>query len=390
MSLHSRLLDACKSLDAALGVPAARLVSGARRPWPAAPRDVLCIRLWGLGNLALLAPALRAAAARGRVRLLTLERNADFVRRHLPGIEPLPLAEPPRPGCAPALLRHLCALRRDPPEAILDAEQFLRLPLLLVRAASGAPAVGLDTPGQGRGPLLDRAVAHDPTRHVADTFATLARAAGLPSPWGGPALVMDDAAAARVRARLLATLPPGGPLIVLHPGSGDHFPGRRWAPDRFAALGTRLVRESGARLVITGLCAERPLVARLLRAAPPETLDLCGRLDTAELLALLAQADLLVANDTGPVHLADALGTRCVALYGPNTPHRYGPRLPGSRALFADLPCSPCLDDRTMKRSACRHHVCMEALDVGAALSACRLALAGRAASAPEVHALVP
>jgi heptosyltransferase-2 len=390
VSLHSRLLDACKSLDAALGVPAARLFAGGRRPLPAAPRDVLCVRLWGLGNLALLAPSLRAAATRGRVRLLTLERNADFVRRHLPAIEPLPLAEPQRPDCTIALLRHLRALHRDPPAVILDAEQFLRLPLLLARAASGAPAVGLDTPGQARGPLLDRAVAHDPTRHVADTFAALARAAGLPAPASGPALRVDEPAAARVRALLAAMLPPEGHLVVLHPGSGDHFPGRRWPPERFAALGTRLVRELGARLVVTGLSAERPLVARVLRAAPPETLDLCGRLDSAGLLALLAQADLLVANDTGPVHLADALGTRCVALYGPNTPHRYGPRLPGSRALFADLPCSPCLDDRTMKRSSCRHHVCMEALDVQAALVACRLALAGRSAHVPEVHAVAP
>jgi ADP-heptose:LPS heptosyltransferase len=390
VSLHSRLLDACKSLDAALGVPAARLLAGARRPLPEQPRDVLCVRLWGLGNLALLAPSLTAAAARGRVRLLTLERNADFVRRHLPQLEPLPLAEPTHAACAPTLVRHLRALRRDPPEVILDAEQFLRLPLLLVRAASGAPAVGLDTPGQARGPLLDRAVPHDPTRHVADTFAALARAAGLPEPLGGPALRVDAASAARLGGLLTATLPPGGPLIVLHPGSGDHFPGRRWAPERFAALGRSLVAELGARLVVTGLPAERPLVARVLREAPPDTLDLCGRLDSAGLLALLAQADLLVANDTGPVHLADALGTRCVALYGPNTPHRYGPRRPGSRALFADLPCSPCLDDRTMKRSSCRHHACMEALDVPAVRRACRLALAGRAAAVPEAHALAP
>src|SRR5262249_49785806 len=155
-----------------------------------------------------------------------------------------------------------------------------------------------------------------------------------------------------------------GPLVVLHPGSGDHFPGRRWAPERFAELGARLAREGGARLVVTGVASERPLVARVLRGAP-EALDACGRLDGPELPALLARAALRVANDPGPVPLADALGTRSVALYGPNTPHRYGPRLAGSRALFADLPCSPCLDDRTMKRSACRDYRCMQALDVG-------------------------
>ncbi|HEX5011853.1 MAG TPA: glycosyltransferase family 9 protein [Planctomycetota bacterium] len=390
MSLHSRLLDACKSVDAALGVPAARLLAGARRPLPAAPRDVLVIRLWGLGNLALMAPSLRAAAARGRVRLLTLERNAEFVRRHLPCVEPLAVREPQHPACLPSLVRRMHGLRREPPAVILDAEQFLRLPLLLARAASGAPAVGLDTPGQARGPLLDRAVRHDPTRHVADTFLALAHAAGLPPPAAGPALRVDATAAAEVATRLRAALPDAGPLVVLHPGSGDHFPGRRWPPERFAALGRALSAMHGARLVVTGVDAERELVRHVLRGAPADALDLCGRLDAAGLLALLAHADLLVANDTGPVHLADAVGTPCVALYGPNTPHRYGPRLAGARALFADLPCSPCLDDRTMKRSRCRHHVCMTALGVPDALAACRLALAAAAARRREAHAVAP
>jgi heptosyltransferase III len=390
MSLHSRLLDACKSVDAALGVPAARLLAGRRRPLPDAPRDVLVIRLWGLGNLALMAPSLRAAAERGRVRLLTLERNADFVRRHLPEVQPLAVREPQHPACLPSLALRMRDLRRDPPQLILDAEQFLRLPLLLARAATGAPAVGLDTPGQSRAPLLDRAVRHDPTRHVADTFAALARAAGLPPPAPGPALRVDPAAASDVAARLAAALPAHGPLVVLHPGSGDHFPGRRWPPERFAALGRALSAVQGARLVVTGVESERELVRVVLRDAPPDALDLCGRLDAAGLLALLAAADLLVANDTGPVHLADAVGTPCVALYGPNTPHRYGPRLPGSRALYADLPCSPCLDDRTMKRSSCRHHVCMAALHVPDALAACRLVLAGRAERHREAHAVAP
>ena len=99
MSWHSRLLDACKSVDAGVGVPLARLVGGARRTVPDAPRDVLVLRLWGLGNLVLLAPHLQAAARRGRVRLLTLQRNADFVRRHLPAVEVLALPEIGRASC---------------------------------------------------------------------------------------------------------------------------------------------------------------------------------------------------------------------------------------------------------------------------------------------------
>jgi len=369
MTLASRLLEACKTFDAALGLRLARRAAraGPARPAPADPRDVLVVRLWGLGNLALIAPTLRAHGHR-RLRLLTLARHADFVREHLPRVEPLLLSAPPSPRLPAELLRLRAELRRDPPEVVVDLEQFLRLPLAFVRAVSGAPTVGLDVPSQGRAPLLDVAVPHDPTRHAARTFGAVLAAAGLPA---GP-----DPAPLRPRRRALERIgarlgPRHGPLVVLHPGSGDHFPGRRWPIGRFSAL-ARALAADGCQLVATGVAAERALVRRLVARGGAPVRDLAGRLDVPELVALLARADLLVTNDTGPLHLADAVGTPVLGLYGPNTPLRYGPRGPRSLALYADLPCSPCLDDRTMKHSACRHHACMEALDTDAVLAAAR------------------
>jgi heptosyltransferase-2 len=368
--LHRSLVDLLKNLDAAVGIPLSRALPRARRPLPTDPHDVLLIRLWGLGNLALLGPILDRASDR-RIRLLTLRRNEDHVRSHHPGVEVLTLPEPMHPTFVPALLSVLRSVRRDPPDVIVDCEQFLRLPLLFLRAASGAPTVGLDTPGQRRSGLLDLAIRHDPTRHAADTFSALALAAGLPVASPNWRLCVDPVARRNLRPRL----PPGdGPLVVIHPGSGEHFPGRRWPIERFASLANRLGR-AGARVVSTGMPSERELCTHVTDAAGPAAVDFCGELGAAELVALLAEADLLVANDTGPVHLASGVGTRSVALYGPNTPHRYGPRLQGSIALFADLPCSPCLDDRSMKRSSCRDYKCMEALGVEAVERACRSVL---------------
>ena len=365
MTLHSRLLEVLKALDARVGVPAARALGGPRRALPHAPRDVLFIRLWGLGNLALLSPLFAAAGPR-RLRLLTLGRNRAFVAGQFPGLELLPLHEPQDPRAPLALLAALARLRDEPPDVVVDCEQFLRLPALLVRRACPAPIVGLDTPGQGRLPLLDRAVEHDALRHAGATFDALGRAAGLPP--ADRAWRLSVPAERRERLRLL--LPPGdAPLVVLHPGSGDHFPGRRWPAARYAELAAALATERGARLVVTGVGAERALAAEVARGCG--AWNACGRLGTGELLALLAEADLLVSNDTGPVHLADLLDTPTVALFGPNTPWRYGPRRAGSVALFADLPCSPCLDDRSMKHSACRSYACMQALGVADVLQAC-------------------
>jgi heptosyltransferase-2 len=372
MNVRSRLYDALKSLDTVLGTLATRCLSGSRRPLPAAPQDALGIRLWGLGNLALLAPQFHAARGCRRVRLLTLERNGDFITRHTPWIEPLLLPDPASPRFAPRFARILYDLRRDAPDVIVDFEQFLRMPLWAVRAATGAPSVGLDTPGQNRLPLLDQAIPYDPTRHVAETFAALWGAADLPTGTGpGPLNVVPGA----LPASIVEKLERGSanrPLLVVHPGSGDHFPGRRWAPERFGQLAARLAHRASARIVITGLPDERRLIRRVRESLGTTAhLDLSGQLDTSGLVALLARAELLITNDTGPLHLADAVGTLTVALYGPNTPHRYGPRRTGSRAVFADLPCSPCLDDRSMKRSMCEHYACMDAVNVDAVEKIC-------------------
>ncbi len=378
MSMHSRLLDLCKSLDASLGGLVVRFAPGTtNRKMPRRPTDVVLIRLWGLGNLALLAPHLAACRDSTRLRLLTLERNREFVVQHFPWVEVLSLPDPSSLRLPLALFHHARSLAQDPPEVLLDLEQFLRLPLWLFRRVTGAPSIGLDTPMQGRSQLLDKPVRHDATRHVAETFAALWRAAGLNTGVGPGPLRVDPSA--------LPRLPEGWspsscrrPLIVVHPGSGDHFPGRRWSPQRFGQLAKRLARSTGARVVLTGLDAEAELIREVLQAlGSTASLNLCGQLETRALVALLAEADLLLTNDTGPLHLADALGTRSVALYGPNTPHRYGPRTVGSRAVFADLPCSPCLDDRSMKRSSCRHFACMDALSVDAVESICMESLQG-------------
>ncbi len=250
MSLSSRGLDAAKTIDDFVGVPLARWLPRRPRPLPERPSDVLVVRLWGLGNLALFAPLASSFTGR-RLRLLTLERNVPFVASQLPGVEPLTVPAPYSPRFVPAVLRLARRLRREPPEVVVDLEQFLRLPLVLLRGSCAAPVVGLATPGQQREPLLDRAVRYDPTRHVSLTFAALWHAAGLS---GTPRPGTLDARPSLCDG---LGLPRGRPLVVIHPGSGDHFPGRRWSPERYGRLGARLARRTGAVVVVTGTPGER-------------------------------------------------------------------------------------------------------------------------------------
>ncbi len=103
-----------------------------------------------------------------------------------------------------------------------------------------------------------------------------------------------------------------GPLVVLAPGAGDGR--RRWPPEKFAAVGDRLVRE-GAGVAVIGVENERDAVERVVAAMDAGAENLCGRLSIGGLAGLLSRAALVVGNDSGPIHLANAVGTPTVGIY---------------------------------------------------------------------------
>ncbi len=152
------------------------------------------------------------------------------------------------------------------------------------------------------------------------------------------AVRVPDPARARM-GRILAEigLDPGRPWTVVHPGATA--PSRRYPPELFAAVVRRLTVEHGWQIVFSGSAEERTLVDAV-RASSSGT-SLAGELSLAELAALLERAPLLIANNTGPVHLACAVGTPVVDLYALTNP-QHTPWGVASRVLSHDVPCRNC------------------------------------------------
>ncbi len=144
----------------------------------------------------------------------------------------------------------------------------------------------------------------------------------------------------------LPDVPPGGdarPRIALAPRS--RWETKNWPDDAFIELGRRLIEESGARLYLTGGPAEAALGKRLEQAwdCPERVVNRCGALDLVGLGSLLQEMNLAITVDTGPMHMAAALGVPVLALFGPTDPVRTGPFGPGHRVLRVErLTCSPC------------------------------------------------
>src|SRR5262249_46160639 len=130
--------------------------------------------------------------------------------------------------------------------------------------------------------------------------------------------------------------------IILQPGA--RWLNKRWPVEHFAELARRLAAgDRDLTFAILGGTEDQALGQALAKAAPARSLDLTGKLSLPEMVEWIRLSELMVTNDTGPMHVAAALGKRVIALFGPTEPARTGPYGQIQHALQLDLPCVPCM-----------------------------------------------
>ncbi|MBU0756355.1 MAG: glycosyltransferase family 9 protein [Planctomycetes bacterium] len=384
-------INRMKLIDRYLGIPGLLLfrylkaVFSHPSPAPIEIRKILMVKLWGIGNLVMILPLIHATRRRfprAEIYFLTLKGNQDLLApvSELDGI----LTIQPR-GIIKTiwdLVGITRAVRKHRFDLFLDFEQFLKATSIL-GCLSGAPqTIGFSTPGQARASAFNVKVPYRKNRHMSLGFGDIVRSAGI-STDGFPPLQVPRIRAGRVQAEaFLEALPRDrGPLVVLHPGSGDNFPGRRWPVEKFSRLASLLVNQYQACCVLTGTVPERELALQCEREAGVPLINTVGRFDIHGLTEFLARADLLVTNDTAPAHLGSALGVPMVAIFGPNTPEIYGPLHPEHRVFYNPLPCSPCLTNLNAKTSRCRIPSCVLGIEPEAVFKACGELLSRRSLS---------
>jgi heptosyltransferase-2 len=156
-------------------------------------------------------------------------------------------------------------------------------------------------------------------------------------------------------ARGRALLGDDGPWIGVNPGA-FYGTAKRWPPERFAAAADLVARRTGARVAIVGGAAERPLGEAIAEQVRAPSLVLCGETTLGDLVGVLSGLRLLLTNDSGPMHLAAALGTPVVAVFGSTDWTETAPVSPRARVVREETECAPCLlrecpiDHRCMTR----------------------------------------
>jgi lipopolysaccharide heptosyltransferase II len=351
LQIHDRRERALVAL-ADRGLRGAALVSRPfrRRTRPAAPRRILLLRLERIGDLVMTLPAIadvRAFAPEAQIDLVVGGWNADLARALDPPVQvgTLDAAWLARGGGGAGLRPLLSAAarwRRERYDLAINFEPDIRSNLLL--AWSGARwTAGFRSAGGG--PALDVALDYDRSAHTTDNARRLVATAfeatafeTASGPLVQPRLRLDRATTDAAERRLAGAAPP---LVGLHVSGGRAI--KQWDLDRFTEVASRLIASKGATIVLTGGPGDRPLVDEVKRRlADAAVIDVAGSLDLLALSAILARLGLLVTGDTGPMHLAAAVGTPTVSIFGPSDPARYAPRGADHRVVRVDIPCGPC------------------------------------------------
>jgi heptosyltransferase-3 len=339
-------------------VPASRYTPMARRP------RILVVRRRYLGDTVLMEPFVRNLRAHWPEAWISMVVDTPYVGvladvEELDEIVEMPVG---RLGFAGHLRRWGRALRTvaaTPYDLVFDLQRNERAQLLVLLGRAGR-RVTMVPPGR---PLRRRRLYTDVLEatpgdeaglHTVDLNNRLLEAVGVPTPHRVPLLPVPEGERAAARAILHGSsgLAPGrdGLLLMVHPGSGAEA--RRWPPAGFARVADHAACRHAAQVVVLAGPGEEALAGAVVEAMTERgrVIQAPGSLRT--LAALLAEADLFLCNDSGPMHVAAAVGTPVCALYGAESDVTWAPlgtpRAAGHRTLRPSVPCGPACVNRAV------------------------------------------
>jgi heptosyltransferase-2 len=303
-------------------------------------KNILFIKMWGMGDAVLLLPILKLLKKmRPETNIIVLATSEtstvfqgyadkiiefDFRLQIL-----LPLN----------LLKTLFEVRNADVRIALDFEQFTRISSIMAFISGAEIRIGYC--GIGKEKMYTKCINFNPDVHAVKSFADILIPIGItPKIKKLEPLKLDKkdklAAESFIKENGI-----GKKIIGIHPGSGNTAVFRRWSVDKFAALSDRLI-DIGYKIIATGTPSETELLQTLATKMKKKPV-IANRLTLKQFAALVRKFDLFISNDTGAMHIAAAMGTPTLGIFGPNSPVRYAPFGKQHAWVYKWITCSPCI-----------------------------------------------
>ncbi|MBR9699777.1 glycosyltransferase family 9 protein [Candidatus Woesearchaeota archaeon] len=362
-----------RAIDRTLGTLLCLILSVfIRKKALAHPKNILFIQLWSIGETILTLPAIAAVKKKykeAKISVLSTDRNKEVFEAADLDIKiittKLNLF---------SLIKLILTKRFD---LVIDLEEYLNISSVLAFFL-GKYRIGFSH--KIRSKLYHQSVPYNDKQHVVKTFLDVVKTIGASDSNRRISLKCDRPEKDLIR-NILKTVPKSHKLIGIAPGAAESARSRMWPEERYADLANRLIKEQKCTLVFLGSDNEKTLVREIVEKIKikGKVIDTTGRLSVKELFCLVDNLDLLISNDTGPVHVASAQGTKVIGLYGPNTPIRFGPFNPNSIAIYKPESCqfSPCINvhkgqvpNCLYKKDSKEYQKCMKAIGINEVLDA--------------------
>ncbi|MDQ7824137.1 MAG: lipopolysaccharide heptosyltransferase II [Candidatus Eremiobacteraeota bacterium] len=340
-------------------------------------RKILIIKLFAIGELLMATPliaSLKETFPEASLHVLTGSYIKDVIKNN-PHVDKVIAADEKDflAHRAVPLSRLLLALRREKYDMIFCLHRPFIMSLFTFLARAPVRA-GFE---RGREGFLytHRVKPNIPGRHQIEEYLDLLRALGVEPSFTKKMLFLDEEALARKELIFREHgLEPGKKVVALSPAGGNNLAAhrlgtdalvRRWPDEKYGRLAKLVIEKLGAKVLIVGGEAEKAAAGKIIEIAGPECIDLTGKTDILTASAVIKGADILVTNDSGPMHLAASVGTFVIALFGPTDPNVAGPYCENSQVIRKGFLCSPCFSkDRFPPFNVdCPAWKCMEEID---------------------------
>ena len=303
------------------------------------PQHILVIKLRYLGDVLLATPvlqALKAAYPAARVTIV-VNRGTETILGANPHLdEILPLDR----GSIAAQWSFATGLGRRRFDLAIDLTDADRSAFLSWMSRATV-RIGFNEEQRMRGWCYTTIVSSTPGKHRVERDLAALQPLGVTATDKTPGLWLtseDERNAEQLLRRLGVTI--HQPLVVIQPGARYWF--KAWPPERFAELADRIAAEYGAQILIGGSTEEQHLSQEIISRTQCRPIDTAGLADIRTFAAVLKRSALFVGNDTGAMHIAAAVGTPLVALFGPSNPAEWGPRGRAREIIHKGLDCRAC------------------------------------------------
>ncbi len=321
-------------------------------------KRILVVKFWGIGNIIRVSPTLKAIRERfpqAKITFITLSQNRGIYEGSGLFDETVYLKLKSVWIFLWDVFKKYFILRRKRFDLVLNLEPLANFAEIVSFYVAVGARVGFTTPG--RRSLHTIKIPFKEDEHISRTFYRVLYPFGLGPPDDLIPLPVPVSGAERETAESL--LAESGvdwsrPLIALNINASNVADARRWPEENFIRLARRLREELAAELIFIGAPEEAERVASVVERTGAGA-SLAGKTTLNQAAAALERADIFITNDSGPMHLAMAMETPTVALFGPESPRRYGPISDRHAAIYKGYDCSPCINFATAKKIRCKY-----------------------------------